>query len=203
MILVVGDGPRDSAALPALVLRMLSNRVPFQFVDWHNYTHLIGRGKGTIYSKKVKYFTRVAKDRDCLGLVVVTDTDRGKHGEKLQELRKGRSEEREKNVPFPTALGEANPHFDVWLLDDSHAVAITLSLPPNRIPNIRNCSSPKDSLTKLIEEARLSADLSDSLRKIAEVVEPSRCVHSKETGFHEFTFEVRVELVPELKNHPA
>ncbi len=48
MILVIGDGPRDSVALPNLVFRLLNKRVACHFEDWHKYSHLQGRGKGTI-----------------------------------------------------------------------------------------------------------------------------------------------------------
>jgi hypothetical protein len=198
MILVVGDGPRDSVALPILVQKLLNKKVPFLFVDWHNYSHLVGKGKGTIYSKKVKYFTRVAKDRVCFALVVVTDSDRQEYGEKLSQLKDGRNEERQSNAPFPTALGEAHPHFDVWLLDDCHAVATALSLPPSKIPNIRKCQSPKDSLTELVDESDVVGDVSDSLARIAEVVELNRCPHSRETGYHDFSLELKNELGPHL-----
>lgn len=199
MILVIGDGPRDSVALPNIVLRLLGEPTQFQFEDWHNYSHLQGRGRGTIYSKKVKYFTRLAKDLNCFALVVVSDTDKAKKfGEKLRELRQGREEDRRNCPAFPTALGEANPHFDVWLLDDAHAVTLALSCEPDAVPNVRDCPSPKDTLNELIAKSNISGGPSDILGAIAANIVLSRCSHAKETGLAAFAEEIRSELRPAI-----
>ena len=193
MILVIGDGPRDSIALPKLVQHLMRKQTKWQYEDWHTRSHLFGRGKGTVYTKKVKYFTRLAKDRDCVALVV-SDTDRAPYGEKLRQLRTGRDEDRQIHPPFPTAIGEANPHFDVWLLDDAHAVKTVVGCSSSAVPNIRNCTSPKDILTNLVVESDIESELSVVLGLIVDEFDVSRCNHDNETGLEEFAEEVRIEL---------
>lgn len=195
-ILVVGDGPRDQSALPNLVCTILGSNVDSRYDDWHHVTHL--RGKGSIYARKLKYLTRRARADEFGALVIVVDTDKSKPREKLRALRSGRDDDRQNNPPFPTALGEANPHFDVWLLDDAVAVREGLGLSNDfDIPNAIKVDYPKDSLSELVEHSSIDfSEVSDALGEIARRLSSDRCVHRKETGFAAFDSDVADEVKP-------
>lgn len=195
-ILVVGDGPRDQSALPNLVCAILGLNVDSRYDDWHHVRYL--RGKGTIHARKLKYLTRRARADDFTALVIVVDTDKLPPREKLRDLRDGRADDRQKSPPLPTALGEANPHFDVWLLDDPVAVRQALGYPKDtRVPNAAKVDNPKDELSKLVEQGPKDfSQVSDALGEIARRISLERCVHRKETGFASFQNDVSHEINP-------
>lgn len=198
MILVVGDGPRDQSALPNLVCRILEANVDTEYNDWHDIRYL--KGKGSIYARKLKYLTRRARADDFVALAIVVDTDKSQRKDKLRELREGREDDRQQNPPFPTAVGEANPHFDVWLLDDAVAVRDALGLAGDcQIPNAIKIDNPKAALTELINQSEIEFEhVSDALAEIAQRLTVNRCVHHKETGFGDFEQDVRDEIKPAL-----
>jgi len=199
-ILIVGDGPRDREALPVLVCKILGAEVATRFDVWR--VRVRGE-KGTIYARRVKYFTRRARAAGFAALAVVVDKDKAPAGEKLRQLRAGRDEDRQNNPCLPTALGEANPHFDVWLLDDEKAVRETLQLPREKnMPNPVRVTSPKQALSELIEEATEGRSelekrpVSEIMGSIAERLEIGRCNHAGQTGFSAFVDDVRREIGP-------
>lgn len=193
-ILVVGDGPRDAVALPDVVLNLLGLDVPTVYSNWHHVSYL--KGRGSAYTRKLKYLTRRALDRGCGGLAVVVDADKSPRREKLRELHRGRDEDRSSNPAFPTALGEAIPHFDAWLLDDPVAVRKGLNFGGDvEVPNAVKVDSPKKVLSKLIRACPLDdTDDSEILGEVARCLCRKRCVHAKKTGFENFCNEVDVEL---------
>ena len=195
-ILVVGDGPRDQSALPNLVCAILGTNVESRYDDWHHVSYL--RGKGSIYARKVKYLTRRARVDNFAALAIVVDTDNSSPRVKWRELRNGRDDDRQKNPPFPTALGEANPHFDVWLLDDKVAVCEALELSSDSdVPNAVKVDYPKNDLSKLVEQSPADfSQVSDALGEIAARISSKRCGHSKDTGFATFEKEVCDEIKP-------
>ena len=197
-ILVVGDGPRDQSALPNLVSAILGCNVESRYDDWHHVTHL--RGKGSVYARKLKYLTRRARADEFVALAIVVDTDKLTPRDKLRALRAGRQDDRQNNPPFPTALGEANPHFDVWLLDDAVAVREALGLSGDcEVPNARKVHYPKDSLSELIQHSPIEfSEVSDALGEIARRLSSERCVHRDETGFATFESDVRDEIKPAI-----
>jgi hypothetical protein len=197
-ILVVGDGSRDQTALPNLVCRILDASVESRFDDWHQVR--VRAQRGTIYARKLKYLTRRARADSFAALAIVVDTDKSSARDKLRQLRAGRDEDRQELPPFPTALGEANPHFDVWLLDDSVAVRTALGLARDcHVPNAVKTDYPKDTLTELIEQSTVDfAQISDALGEIARHLSSERCVHCKETGFATFEKDVCDEIKPAI-----
>ena len=199
-ILVVGDGPRDAVALPNVVLNLLGLEVPTEYSNWHNVSYL--KGKGSAYKRKVKYLTRRALGRGCAALAIVVDADNAPRREKLRELYRGRDEDRSSNPAFPTALGEAIPHFDTWLLDDSVAVRKGLNLGGDvEVPNAVKVGSPKEVLSRLIVGCPLdNAEVSEILGEIARCLCVKRCGHAKEIGLEGFSKEVDVEIRPAFIN---
>jgi len=195
-ILVVGDGPRDQKALPNLICRILETKVETRYDDWHEVRHL--RGKGSIYERKLKYLTRRARADKLSALAIVVDTDRSPAREKVRQLRTGRDDDRQKNPPFPTALGEANPHFDVWLLDDPVAVRQALGLANDfDMPNAVKVDNPKDDISKLVETSPKDfSQVSEALGEIAQHVSSKRCVHRNRTGVAAFESDVLDEIRP-------
>ncbi|HEV7224363.1 MAG TPA: hypothetical protein VGN42_16760 [Pirellulales bacterium] len=120
----VGDGPRDGATLPPLVERILGAEVSVTFREWRPL-HL--RGKGG-YGGKLQFIIRAARDAGASGLVAVVDRDKDPRRRRLRDLAAGRAGDRASAPPFPTALGEAVPHVEAWLLDDLAAVRQSLRL---------------------------------------------------------------------------
>lgn len=195
-ILVVGDGPRDRKALPNLICRILGTHVETRYDDWH-YVRVHAQ-KGTIYARKLKYLTRRACADNFAGLAIVVDTDKSPPRDKLRELHVGRDEERLRNPHFPTALGEANPHFDVWLLDDAVAVRVALGLRADfPVPNSIKTDYPKDAISELIAQSEIDFEqIADALGEIAHHLSSERCVHRKQTGFATFEEDVSREIAP-------
>jgi hypothetical protein len=193
-ILVVGDGPRDESALPSLVCVILGCPIESRYDDWHHVTYL--RGKGSIYARKLKYLTRRARADGFAALAVVVDTDKSPPRDKLRALRAGREDDRLNHPPFPTALGEANPHFDIWLLDDPVAVRSALRLSTDfEVPNARKVDYPKDTLSELVACSGIEfSEVSDALGAIARQLSSERCIHRNETGFAVFERDVRYEI---------
>lgn len=122
-LLFVLDGPRDDVMIPILVEKIIDSSIQPETMHWKdNHLHQGG------YDKKLLLATRRAKDRDLQGVVAVVDRDKEKKGKRLQKLKTAREHDRENLPPFPTALGEANPHGEAWILDDAVAIRQTLQL---------------------------------------------------------------------------
>lgn len=197
-LLFVGDGPRDARTTPALVERILGRSV--------------GRGgakhwldiqvRGTGYDRKLVFAMRSAIDDGLDGVVATLDRDRAPTGSRLAGLKEGRARERTDPMSpaafLPTAVGEAAPHAEAWLLDDVVAVREGLSLDGNvEVPNVRRERSPKETLDALHRASPRSPDSPlDVLEAVARAVVPDRCVHAKDTGFEAFAVDVKAELGP-------
>ena len=111
----VGDGPRDSATLPAVVRGILEKDVLPEFQQWKEL-RLGGKGN----DRKLKYAVRHAMHANLEGVVAVVDRDRDR--ERLQTLAAARAEDRQTGVSFPTAIGCAAPHVEKWLVSDRTAL---------------------------------------------------------------------------------
>mgnify|MGYP000931708942 CR=1 FL=1 len=184
-----GDGPRDEITLKPLLERLLSVDVDPKFQAWARLN------KATGYDRKVLYAIISAQNEKAHGLVAVCDAD--KDPKRLAALRAGRESHRSKSPPFPTALGQADPHGEAWLLDDPKAVREALGLERGvEIANVRKCH-PKAELGRLIQEA--GRDPSEALAAISEHVDPKRCNHASETGLSAFLEDVREELGPQAR----
>jgi hypothetical protein len=172
-VLFIGDGPRDRATAPVLVEQILNVDVNVEFSDWKRL-----HSKG--YGRKLRYAICQARDREVAGLVATLDADRAPQRQRLGELRKARDEDRENSPPLPTALGEAVPHSEAWLLDDPVAVRNALGLSAETpVPTVRQTDSPKESLNDLINQSKSVEELTvlDVLQQIASELLPARCRH--------------------------
>ena len=192
-LLFVGDGPRDEAAVPRLVEGILEIEVRETFRPW---ARLHGGGSG--YGRKLAFALGQARDLNAQGLVATIDRDHDHSGGRLGAVRKRRDDVRTVSPPFPTALGEASPHLEAWLLDDEVAVRTALRLDPDRVvPNVRNEKHPKSALEALHAASRRAGDRPlEVWADLARAVRPERCAHAQSTGFEEFVAEISLELGP-------
>lgn len=188
----VGDGPRDEATIPHIVERVLQVPIHTEAIPWARLTAIRGSG----YARRLRFAIRQAVDAAADGLVAVLDAD--KDPKRIQELRKGRDEDRQTSAPFPTAVGQAEPHGDAWLLDDPAAVRTILNLAADvEVISVRKSKNPKGDLNQLVRaSSRGEDDILVVLTDIARVLEVFRCNHGKETGFSDFVEDVERELGP-------
>ena len=190
-VLIVADGPRDEASLPPLIDTILGRPIEVAFQSWGRL-HLMGSKRG--YGPKLLFSVGQARSRGVAGLVAVVDRDKDSAGLRGHDLRTARDAERQAGRSFPIALGVANPHVDVWLLDDPVAVRQGLDLPSDaEVINIRRTKAPKDELDKLIKPNEFP-EIADALNAIAAQVDPKRCAHANKTGFASFADDCRREL---------
>ena len=199
----VGDGARDEATVPHLVRTILQTDFSTLFQPWARLHAAERRGRPGRrlrgYGRKLLYAIRAARVAQADGLVATVDRDKAPAG-RLRRLREARAADRQQAPSLPTALGEAKPHAEAWLLDDPVAVREALELPANAdVPSVRDSTYPKHTLHELWEqsprkEANPGDREMDALPEIARRVVPSRCAHRRETGFQAFVTEVRREL---------
>jgi hypothetical protein len=189
-LLLVGDGPRDGAAVPRLVEGVLSRPINHEFTAWREI-RLSGKG----YGRKLLYLIRRARDHSADGVVATVDADKDPSRTKLRTLQAARDDDRQSNPPLPIALKEAVPHLEAWLLDDAEAVREVLQLPNTEsIPNVARTKDPKQALNDLIDASSEVDDLLTALSEIARRVQRLRCVHAKATGFDSFCDDLRAEF---------
>jgi hypothetical protein len=194
-LLLAADGERDAAIVPPLVRRMLTAQVTAQFRAWH--TLRVGGD-----ARKLRFLIRDARDQRLCGLVAVVDRDRHAKGARLRRLREGREADRIHYPPFPTALGEADPHVEAWLIDDEKAVRQALKLSPDHPVRIRP-RDPKSELGKLIDASELEFEsILVPLAEIARALDPTRCTHARKTGFEAFVSDVKTELGTLVEHAP-
>ena len=188
----VGDGPRDEATLPYLVESILGIKIEPRAHSWKSLHLRSGKG----FQKKLRFSVTRAIDDDAAGVVAVVDRDKSEARSRLRELQQERDDHRSKFPPFPTALGEAAPHGEAWLLADENAVREALSLKTDvPIPNISKTRNPKGALEGLIQHStRRGEPVTPILTEIARLVDERRCVHPDRTGFAYFAADVRREF---------
>jgi hypothetical protein len=195
----VGDGERDAVTVPKLVLGILRADFEHMASPWPR----LHRGEKKIrgydlkgHGLKLAYVLTEARQSGFHGVVATVDTDRSERGERLRQLKTAREADRSKFAPLPTALGEATPHNEAWLLDDPVAVRQGLNLPANAgIPDVRGCSYPKSALEELHRDSPRAAEPPLNVwPDIAAQVDAVRCTHKQDTGFEAFIAEVEAEL---------
>lgn len=186
------DGPRDEAAIPPILGTLLGEEVEVDQSSPRAWSRL-NQAKG--YRAKVRFALTKARNAGVDALVAVCDADR--QPKRIEELKAGREEHRARNVPFPAALGQANPHGEAWLLDDPTAIRQAWRLhPKTAIPTVRNCgNNPKKAIEELFGKTGRH-DPTEALGEIAANLDPKRCPHADRTGFGEFVQEVLTELGP-------
>jgi len=204
-LLFVGDGHRDKAVVPCLTASIrnwdaTSVRSNMEFVPWSDL-RVHGRGFGQLqgsgYRKKLQLAMRRVAEKNLVGLIATVDCDSAVRNSRLQELKQARMNDRAKNRPFPTAVGEAQPHLEAWLLDDPVAVRLGLGLANDfQIASVTKVSSPKQELDRLIDEHGPGdrASRAELLGKIASSIDPKRHAHAAQTGFEAFVNEVEQEF---------
>lgn len=195
---IVGDGPRDGATVPPLASGILGTEVAGTFFPWNSPPEDRGRklrmNKTGGYSRKVEFaISRAIRDR-VVGLIAVVDRDVEPAGDRLNKLHSGREAHRQANAPIPTAIGEAVPHGEAWLLNDRVAVRESLYLHDRDLDSLDD-SDPKTTLGDLMKRSsRGEHELLSVLHDIASRVERSRCPNADRTGFASFADEVRYEF---------
>lgn len=190
----VVDGPRDERALTALVRTTVGSDFESSHTNWRSIMPL-QVGLASTLTRKLMFARRSAMDLGADALVATVDTDKTKRGARLAELEAGRTE-----VGFvPTAIGEATPHAEAWLLDDPKAVREALGLKKSvNIPAPTKCD-PKSELERICDtcEARQPGQsVAELLAEIAKRVNASRCTHENDTGFAGFHADVTRVLSP-------
>jgi hypothetical protein len=192
-LLFVGDGERDAATNPHLVKRIVGVDVEAQAVPW---ARLNEAGHG--YDRKLLFAIRQARAEGLQGIVATIDQDKSPGRDRFHDLVAGRTRDREKAAPLPTALGCADPHAEAWLLDDPVAVRTVLQLANDaHIPNVRHVDSPKNEIAALHSSSpRSDEPVRAILVEIAQALEVARCQHADETGFHRFVEDVHDEIGP-------
>ncbi len=191
-LLFVGDGERDAQTVPFLVEGILGIPIEAEIKPWARL-----REPGHGYRKKLRYALVQARALEVRGLVATVDRDRDEPHRRLNELKAGLSQDQAKNPAMPSALGEAVPHGEAWLLDDSVAVRQVLGISEGvRIPAVGKVA--KATLNDLISNSSLTNDHMTALRDIARAVDISRCKGAKKTGLAAFAKEVKSELGPRV-----
>jgi hypothetical protein len=189
----VVDGPRDFETIPALTGAILRINIRPVVKTWKSIDDYRVSG----YARKFQFAISVAKDEDAAAIIAVVDRDSAPKRERRGKLVEGREKHRQKSVPFPTAIGEADPHADAWLLDDPVAIRQALSLDSTiSIPTVHESDYPRTEVDKLIKKSANFTDgnKSEILGAIARQVDPSRCYHQNETGFKKFADDVTWEF---------
>jgi hypothetical protein len=197
-LLFIGDGERDEVTIPRLAEKVLGCPIRGKFHRWVRFH----KPRENRARSRLQFAYLQAQDAKAVGIIAVVDTDKDPQRVRLRDLRKERDVERAVGPPFPTALGEAVPHGEAWLLDDPVAVRRALALAAeHHIPTIRQAKRPKDVLEELLRKSE-RADVSpgEVWADIAGLVDLPRCCHARETGFHQFVEDVRHELRPFVKS---
>ncbi len=187
----VGDGDRDAVTVPELVQKILGCKIGERSQPWARL-HDAGRG----YERKLRFAMISAQADGADGLVVTIDRDKDHKGERIERLRQGRLDARNRNLKIPTALGQAIPHGEAWLLDDPVAVKTTLELPESvETPSVLKTKSPKTAMESMLAGSRRAGQRPLQVwADIAEKIELSRYQHAQETGFKQFAEDVESEL---------
>lgn len=198
---IVGDGERDAATVPMLVEGILGGDFARETSPWprlHRREKKVKGYKLSGHGQKLIYALTQARQRRFDGVVATVDADGPKRGEKLSQLKLARDADRSRAAPLPTALGEAVPHNEAWLLDDEKAVRTALGLPPDTpVPTVRPAAYQKTELEALHRSSpRCNEPPLEVWAQIAAHVHEERCNHRKDTGFEAFAAEVRSEIGP-------
>jgi hypothetical protein len=192
-LLFVGDGQRDAATNPHLVTVITGAQVDPTTRPW---ARLNEGGRG--YDRKLLFAIAQARQDGLDGVVATVDRDTSPGRDRLRDLQAGRTRDREKHAPLPTALGVADPHAEAWLLDDPVAMRTGLRLPADvPIATVREVRSPKSEIGRLHRTSpRCDEPMRAMLIEIAQALSIDRCQHGRETGFFHFVEDVRHEIGP-------
>lgn len=190
-LLFVGDGPRDCATVPHLVANILGEPVHPEFKAWKKIELIRGGG----YQRKMLFAIAEARTLGLDGIIATVDCDKSNRREKLSSLRRAREQDRCKPLArINTAVGEAIPHLEAWLIDDVKAVRTVLGVDEFTELATESKNDPKGSLNLLIEASERTERPLEILAEIAQALKLQRCTHAGDTGFEEFTEDVLAEF---------
>ncbi len=203
---IVGDGERDAATLPPLLRTLLPHKFQDESTPWPVRLHAGQRKvrgyalKG--YGRKLYYVLRSARSAGVDGVAACVDADKDRNRERLKQMIEAREADRSELPSLPTALGEARPHNEAWLLDDPAAVRKGLCLPKDtEVPAVSRVAYPKAELERLHNASpRADERPLDVWRDIATHVQIERSNHREDTGFQAFADEINRELAPLFGN---
>ena len=131
----VVDGARDERVMTSLVKAVIDRDFESSHTNWRSIMPL-QFGRTSTLTRKLQLARRSAIDSGADALVATVDTDKSKRGMRLAELDAGRADV----GLVPTAIGEATPHAEAWLIDDPRAVRDSLGLPTEtEIPAPTKC----------------------------------------------------------------
>ena len=194
-VLIVGDGPRDEAVLPAIVATLLNTATQYEFRAWRELRETKKWGSCG-YRRKFGLALLIARQWKKSGLIAVVDRDTAPKNTRLNELHEVRGSDRERHPHLSTALGEADPHVEAWLLDDAKAVRSALGLPTTtKIPPSSKFENPKRELDRLIDESNRKGDeRMGVLADIGKSIMRERCLSRDRTGFQDFIDDICAEF---------
>lgn len=202
---IVGDGERDSVTLPPIAKTVLGADFTHTATPWPRLHRREKKAPGYSlkgYGLKLYYLLQGAPGRGEDGVIACIDADRERRRQRLKGLKDARNAHRSVAPAVPTALGEAKPHNEAWLLDDPVAVREALGLSSDHpIPAVTKRGSPKATLEELHQQSERGTERPvDVWPRIAERVDVGRCAQRKQTGFEAFVEEVRTEIGPLFAN---
>ncbi len=192
-VLLVSEGPNDRAVIPVIIEKATNQKFEFSYMPWTE----LRRHRITGFEAKLGLALAVARLNSHLGLVGVVDAD-DQPKVRIAALRRAKEKDRQKLdlERLPTALGEANPELEAWLLDDHEAVKKALALPAQtKIPSPFECKDVKISLDELISKSARNENRTERLCEIAKSIEFDKCRNSKATGLQSFVDDLKNEFV--------
>ncbi len=97
---------------------------------------------------------------------------------------------------MPTALGQAIPHGEAWLLDDAEAVKKVLGLAAmEKVPGVKNKRGAKALLEEMLARSpRKGERPTEVWRELAGTIREKRCRAPRATGFAAFAADLRREF---------
>lgn len=206
-VLFVGDGERDAVTVPPLVEKILGVGCGETSIRWARlHGTRRGREPSRGYEAKLNFAIRQAKDQRADGLVATIDRDRDERNERIASLEIARESLRASAHYVPTAIGQAIPHGEAWLLDDPSAVREAMKLMSDQsIPSVNRTKNPKSELERVLSESpRRHEKPLHVWADIASLIDITRLQHARDTGFAVFADDVRREIGPiAAKNSPA
>lgn len=186
-VLFVGEGATEQQCLPALLAWAAPSATVGEKSAFKAWADIPARsGKGGPLGKKLQLALQLARHAGHDAVVASIDTDDRKRGERLTELDTAR-----RPIDVPSAIGEATPHFEAWILGDSKAVRDALALPSeSQIPAPTRCD-PKTALADLCRRSSTEFRTSpDAMVAVIRRMDLRRCTHARETGLADFNAEL-------------
>ncbi len=146
-VLVVGEGPNEESALPAIVRRLNVRIADTAFDRFRNAPRRI-HGSGDRFFKRSVDWILEAVRRGFDGVVILIDED----GD--QDRRRAITDAQAyASVPFPRACGVAIRTFDAWFLADEQALSRTLARTVQRQPDPESQRAPKAACEPLVAQS--------------------------------------------------